>query len=180
MPSHLQSWRFVEAVENAGITSGCGNGNYCPASSVTRQEIAVFLLKAKFGAAFTPAACTVPPFADVPVTSGFCPWIRELAVQGITGGCDTVNYCPGQVVTRAQMAVLLLRAREGSSYAPPPCTAPTFSDVPCSSGFSPWIYELVRRGITSGCATGLYCPGSPNTRAQMAIFLATTFGLPLP
>jgi hypothetical protein len=180
VPSHLQSWRFIEAVENAGITGGCGSGNYCPGSSVTRQEIAVFLLKAKFGAAFTPAPCTVPPFSDVPITNGFCPWIRELAAQGITGGCTATTYCPGQLVTRAQMAVLLLRAREGGSYTPPACTVPTFTDVPCSNGFAPWIYELVRRGVTGGCATGQYCPGSPNTRAQMAIFLSTTFGLPLP
>lgn len=78
------------------------------------------------------------------------------------------------------MAVLLLRAREGASYNPPPCTVATFTDVPCTNGFAPWIYELVRRGITGGCAAGQYCPGSPNTRAQMAIFLSTTFGLPLP
>jgi hypothetical protein len=180
VPSHLLSWRFIEAVENAGITGGCGAGNYCPASSVTRQEIAVFLLKAKFGASFNPAPCTVAPFNDVPTTNPFCPWIRELAAQGITGGCNPGNYCPGQVVTRDQMAVLLLRARESASYTPPPCTAATFSDVPCTSIFSAWIYELVRRGVTGGCQPGLYCPASPNTRAQMAIFLATTFALPLP
>jgi hypothetical protein len=116
----------------------------------------------------------------VPTSNPFCPWIRELAAQGITGGCGSGNFCPAQVVTRDQMAVLLLRARESASYTPPPCSNPTFSDVPCSNLFSAWIYELVRRGVTGGCASGLYCPASPNTRAQMAIFLAATFGLPLP
>ena len=55
-----------------------------------------------------------------------------------------------------------------------------FSDVPCSSPFAVWINELVRRGITGGCGGGLFCPTAPNTRAQMAIFLTTTFGLALP
>ena len=52
--------------------------------------------------------------------------------------------------------------------------------MPCSSPFAAWINELVRRGITAGCGAGRYCPGSPNTRAEMAIFLTTTFALPLP
>jgi hypothetical protein len=40
--------------------------------------------------------------------------------------------------------------------------------VPCSSPFAAWVQELVARGITVGCAAGLYCPTDPVTRAQMA------------
>jgi S-layer homology domain len=35
--------RFVEALVAAGITGGCGGGNYCPDAPVTRGQIAVFL-----------------------------------------------------------------------------------------------------------------------------------------
>ena len=35
--------RFVEALVAAGITGGCGNGNYCPDAPVTRGQMAVFL-----------------------------------------------------------------------------------------------------------------------------------------
>jgi S-layer family protein len=35
--------RFVEALARAGITAGCGSGNYCPNSAVTRGQMAVFL-----------------------------------------------------------------------------------------------------------------------------------------
>jgi plastocyanin len=35
--------RFVEALVAAGITGGCGNGNYCPDDPVTRGQMAVFL-----------------------------------------------------------------------------------------------------------------------------------------
>jgi hypothetical protein len=177
------AWRFVEAVENAGITAGCSSGNYCPDTGVTRDQMAVFLLLAKEGAAYVPPACTTAPFDDVPAASPYCPWINDLVNRGVTAGCTTGvphNYCPTAVVTREQMAVFLLRTKDGPTYNPPACTTATFSDVPCSSGFSKWIYELVRRGIASGCGTGTFCPTQPNTRAQMAIFLTTTFGLPLP
>jgi hypothetical protein len=55
--------------------------------------------------------------------------------------------------------------------------SPSFSDVPCSSGFARWIEELVLRGITVGCGGGNYCPASPVTRGQMAVFLVATFSL---
>ena len=35
--------RFVEAVVAAGITGGCGGGNYCPDAPVSRAQMAVFL-----------------------------------------------------------------------------------------------------------------------------------------
>jgi hypothetical protein len=180
VPFNHFAWRFVEAVENAGVTGGCSPGSYCPDGTVTRDQMAVFLLLAREGAGYNPPACTTAPFNDVPVSSPFCKWIRELAARNVTSGCGNGNYCPSAPVTREQMAVFLLRTRDGGTYNPPACTVATFLDVPCSSPFAAWIYELVRRGITGGCATGLYCPTSPNTRAQMAIFLTTTFGLALP
>jgi hypothetical protein len=180
VPLNHFAWRFVEAVENAGVTGGCAAGVYCPNNPVNRGEMAVFLLLSREGAGYLPPACTTPPFNDVPVSHPFCRWIRELAARGITGGCGGGNYCPSALVTRDQMAVFLLKTREGGAYVPPACTAPMFNDVPCSNPFAIWINELVRRGITGGCGGGNYCPTQPNTRAQMAIFLTTTFGLPLP
>ena len=52
-----------------------------------------------------------------------------------------------------------------------------FSDVPASSPFCPWIEELARRGVVTGCGGGAYCPTSPVTREQMSVFLSVTFGL---
>jgi hypothetical protein len=76
------------------------------------------------------------------------------------------------------MAVFLLRTKDGPAYTPPAATGTAFSDVPVGSFGAAWIEELARRGITTGCGGGLYCPGTPVTRAQMAVFLVATFGLP--
>jgi len=84
-------------------------------------------------------------------------------------------------VTRAQMSVFLLKTDQGPSYTPPACTGIVFADVPCTGGiFDPWIEDLFGRGITGGCGGGNYCPASAVTRAQMAILVTKTFGLPLP
>ena len=109
-------------------------------------------------------------------------WIEQLSIEGTTAGCGGGNYCPDQPVTRAQMAVFLLRAEHGSTYTPPACSAPgIFGDVPCPGGFAvDWIERLYAEGVTGGCSSSplLYCPGSPNTRGQMAVFLVKTFNLP--
>jgi hypothetical protein len=119
-------------------------------------------------------------FADVPCSSSFAPWINELVRRGVTAGCGGGNYCPGNSVTRAQMAVFLLATLQGQGWSPPACTTPAFADVPCSSPFAPWVDELVRRGVTAGCGGGNYCPNSVVSRDQMAVFLATNFSLPVP
>jgi YD repeat-containing protein len=176
--SHF-AWRWVEDMVRFGITSGCGGGNYCPTGQVTRAQMAVFLLVARHGAGYQPPPATGTMFLDVPLSHPVAAWIEQLAREGITGGCGGGNFCPGNPVNRAQMAVFLLVAKYGPGYAPPPATGTVFSDVPANGFAAAWIEQLVREGITGGCGGGNYCPASPVNRAQMAIFLSTAFRLGL-
>jgi hypothetical protein len=173
-------YRFVEGLLHHGVTSGCGGTAYCPASSTTREQMAAFVLTAREGAGYLPAACVTPVFTDVPASSPFCRFIEELVRRGVTGGCGSGNYCPAAPVSREQMAVFVLRTLD-PDLDPPNCVAGSerFNDVPASSAFCRWIEELARRGIVNGCAQGLYCPTAPVTREQMAVFLTQTFGLTL-
>jgi hypothetical protein len=180
VPASNPFFPFVEAMFNNGISSGCGGGNFCPGNVVTRDQMAVFLLRAKLGASFSPPACTTQAFNDVPCSNPFAPWINNLAFRGITSGCGGGNYCPGNAVTRDQMAVFLLVTLLGSGFTPPACTTPVFSDVPCSNPFAPWINNLAARGITGGCGGGKFCPGNTVTREQMSVFLSTAFSLAVP
>jgi hypothetical protein len=177
VPVNHQFYTFVTTLVRNEITVGVGGGNFGVAQNTLRQQMAVFLLKSKFGICYTPPPCTTQVFPDVPCSSNFAPWINELVAQGITGGCGGGNYCPANPVNRQQMAVFLLKTLEGSGYTPPDCTAATFTDVPCSSPFAPWIYELVARNITAGCGGGNYCPLANANRGQMATFLVKTFSL---
>jgi hypothetical protein len=182
VPTNYWAWMFVERLYAAGITGGCATSplRYCPEESVTRAQMAVFLLRGIHGASYNPPAVGAGTgFADVPTTYWASAWIKQLVVEGITVGCGNGNYCPEAPVTRAQMAVFLLRSKYGASYNPPAVGSSTgFTDVPTTYWAGAWIKQLVAEGITSGCGTGTYCPESPVTRAQMAVFLVRTFGLP--
>jgi hypothetical protein len=141
--------------------------------------MAVFLLKASLGEHYAPPPATGAVFGDVPASAFAAAWIEDLAARGVTGGCGGGDFCPDATVTRAQMAVFLLKALNGSSYAPPPA-AGIFGDVPVGAFAADWIEDLYGRAITGGCSASplLYCPGNPNTRGQMAVFLTKTFDLP--
>ncbi len=169
-------YEFIETIADNDITTGCGNGLYCPSSGVTRAQMAVFLLKSKHGSGYAPPAATGTVFSDVPAGSFAAAWIEQLADEGISSGCGSGRYCPNGIVTRAQMAVFILRATHAAGYAPPPATG-MFTDLQINDPFTPWVEELAREGITSGCGTGIFCPNLPNSRGQMAAFLVRAFGL---
>jgi uncharacterized protein (DUF1800 family) len=167
----------VEAIVRDGITGGCGAGNYCPSSAVTRAQMAVFLLRAEHGAAYVPPPATGNVFGDVTTGTFGADWIEQLYAEGITGGCmggTPPLYCPSSTVTRGQMAAFLLKIYHGTGYTPPPATG-VFADVPIAMPLAPWIEEMARLAVTSGCGGSNYCPSNPVTRGQMAVFLAKTF-----
>jgi subtilisin-like proprotein convertase family protein len=176
-PTSNPFYGFIENVFHNGVTGGCNATDYCPDTSTLRQQMAVFVLKAKQGSSYTPPACT-GLFSDVPCPSLFADWIEELANRGVVTGCGGGNYCPTNPVLRQQMAVFLLKTLLGAGYTPPSCTG-VFADVPCPSLFADWIEDLYNRSIAAGCGGGNFCPISPTTRGQMAPFLVKTFGLSL-
>jgi S-layer family protein len=177
-------WAFdwIERLYAAGITGGCGTGpvRYCPDTTVTRDQMAIFLLRGIHTSSYNPPAVGGSTgFSDVPTSYWAAAWIKQLAAEGITGGCGGGNYCPSGAVTRDQMAVFLLKSKHGANYTPPSVGGSTgFGDVPTSYWAAAWIKQLAAEGITGGCGAGTYCPGSPVTRAQMAVFLVRTFNLP--
>jgi hypothetical protein len=111
VPTNFMFYDWIEEFSAQGFTAGCGGGNYCPNSAVTREQMAVFLLLGKYGIGYQPDSCNAQtnpsPFGDVPDSSVFCGWIKQLVDDGITAGCGGGNYCPQAPVTRGQMAVFM-------------------------------------------------------------------------
>ena len=183
VPGTYWAWPWIETLYANNITGGCETLTmlYCPETQVTRAQMAIFLERGIHGSAYEPSPATGAVFGDVPIDHWAGAWIEQLAADGVTGGCGSGDFCPEAPVTRAQMAVFLLRAKYGSAYVPPEVGAGTgFTDVPADHWTAPWIKQLAAENITGGCGTGIYCPNNPVTRAEMAIFLTRTFNLSAP
>lgn len=112
VPPSNPFYAFIEEMAVRQITFGCGGGNYCPTSPVTREQMAAFIIRGI--GEFNPPTPAQQRFNDVPPTNLFYNFIDRMAVLGITSGCSTNPplYCPLDLTTRGQMAVFLVRAFE--------------------------------------------------------------------
>ena len=160
--SDVASSIFIDAITwlyYEGITGGCGGGRFCPTATVTRAEMASFLVR----------ALGLPPSGNDFFTDDEGSIhendINALAAAGITGGCTSTRYCPTAQVTRQQMASFLVRA-----FDLPPAGSDFFTDDEGSIHEND-INALAAAGITGGCTATTFCPFQAVTREQMAAFL---------
>ena len=114
--------RHIHYIFERGVTQGCPYPNYCPASVVSRDQMAAFVARAMAGGdAAVPMGWTNPAnarsydcgasppvlaFSDVPAESIFCKHIHYLWATEVISGCDpgAGKYCPSDPVYRDQMA----------------------------------------------------------------------------
>ena len=159
----------ILAIHDAGITAGCDADSFCPEAIVTRAQMASFLTR----------ALDLEPsednrFGDVAGGSTHAGAINAIADAGITVGCNQAGtrFCPGEAVSRAQMASFLARA-----LGLDPIDGRQFSDVPADSVHLGAINAIAAAGITKGCdsAGTRFCPNKALPRAEMASFLARSF-----
>ena len=153
----------IQWLLDEGITSGCSANRFCPDASVTRGQMAAFLVRA-LGLPST----TSDYFTDDAGTT-FENDINRLAEAGITRGCTGTTFCPNATVSRGQMAAFLVRALGLPSTALEP-----FDDVAAST-FENDINRLAAADITRGCTATMFCPDATVTRGQMAAFLHRAF-----
>lgn len=156
----------IEALVVAGITRGCDENLYCPGKEITRAQVASFLDRG------LQLPDTDTDFFSDDDGSVHEDAINRIAAAGITQGCGEDLYCGAKLLTRAQMATLLVRSIAGLS----PATTDHFTDDD-GSVHEDAINILAENGITQGCDTGRYCPGERVRRSAMASFLARALGL---
>ena len=112
-------------------------------------------------------------FPDVPKNSSFYNEITYLTSEGIISGYSNGEFRPGKRVTRAEAAIMIGRAL---GYEKKQVTT-NFPDVPKESQASGYIQQAYENGIISGYTDGLFKPGNPVTRGEMAIFIARAYDL---
>jgi hypothetical protein len=128
----------IEALAAAGITYGCNppeDDRFCPDDPVSRGQMAAFLVRA-----LDLDGGDGDRFVDDD-GSVFEADIEALAAAGITYGCNPPEddrFCPGDPVTRGQMAAFLVRALPGLDPLPVPTTTPTTtSSTPTTTSTTP-------------------------------------------
>ena len=168
---------YIEVIYQAGFSSGYGSATiFAPEFSVTREQMAAFIVRAKEGEPASDYCSTGSPFPDCTTDSWSCRYVKRLYELGLTTGYGTTGlYMPSYEVTREQMAAFLIRAIEGEPLSTYCDSGSPFSDVSTSRWSCIYIKRLYELGITTGYGNGLYGPNDLVTRAQMAVFLGRAF-----
>ncbi|MCC6345867.1 MAG: S-layer homology domain-containing protein [Nitrospirales bacterium] len=161
------AYDYINALYGSGITTGCGEGRYCPSDEVTRAQMAAFVIRAKFGESFSHT--TTPYFSDVSPENPYFKYVQKLKDEGIT----TVSgrYDSGGDVTRGQAAAFIIRAKFGESFSH--TTTPYFTDVPESNPYFKYVQKLKDESITS--VSEQYAIDTIVTRDQVAALLSRAF-----
>ena len=141
---------------------------------LTAAAVAAALL-----AAIPTTAAAHEGFSDVPDSGPHSANIHTLDHAGTFVGteCGPQEFCPWDPLTRAHMAVWLVRVIDGSD--PAPVTGTRFVDVDGTHPQAAFIERFAALGITEGCDSEplRYCPDDNVSRAQMASFLVRAFNL---
>jgi hypothetical protein len=175
----------IDCMAHYGIMPGTSSTTFEPGLGVTRQEMALILIRAA-----GPAGIDVPRVRDQGFDDiGHLPRetrdsINQLAQLEITQGRTPTTYVPDRVVNRRQMAQFFTRflreAPVGEGGVDVESVVPddrVFTDIE-QLPHDPYnairlIYEL---GVTVGTTATTYSPNDPVTRAQMALFVSRMLG----
>lgn len=115
-----------------------------------------------------------PTFLDVPEEHPYHGVIEAVYRIGYTAGCSAypLRFCPDAPLSRAEGAVIILRALHGAGFSPDTPRAQVFNDVPSSSWAARWVGALWEQGLVAGCGEGppRFCPDQALTRAEASVF----------
>lgn len=105
-PTH---WAFaaVEEQVGRGVLNSCGEQSFCPDAPISWAYVAVVMQRALSLPWVSPAT---PRFDDIPTDHWAFGSIESAAARDVVRGCSATRYCPGDLITRAQAAVMLVRA----------------------------------------------------------------------
>ncbi|MFN7937227.1 MAG: SBBP repeat-containing protein [Bryobacteraceae bacterium] len=107
VPATHPFFKWIQKLRQINVTQGCNLTQYCPDESVTRGQMAAFLIRSKFGNNFQYPSGQA--FTDVPTNHAFYSHIQKLRQTGVTLGCTATVFCVNDPTTRSQMAAFLTR-----------------------------------------------------------------------
>ncbi|WP_127491889.1 alpha-amylase family glycosyl hydrolase [Paenibacillus glycanilyticus] len=173
------AWEMIRELASKHVITGVTAGRFEPERSVTRAEFAALLVRAMSLQATKPAG-----FADVAASSWYADSVAAAAEAGIIKGRTATTFAPNAVITREEMAVMLMRAYEAKSGKKVESSVEgntegnTFND---SAAIHDWakasIDAAVKLGFINGKGQGKFDPQGNTTRAESAKVIYKLLGL---
>jgi uncharacterized spore protein YtfJ len=158
----------IEALVNAGVITGYPDGTFKPNNTITRAEFATAVVKAfnlelKSGKVFND---TANHWAE--------DFIATAAANGLISGYNDTTFGPNDLITREQMAVLIVNATGLTEVS----SAKTFAD---GASISDWAKDGVAiasgNDLITGYPDNTFKPKGNATRAEAVTILINALTL---
>jgi hypothetical protein len=164
----------IDCLATRGLVQGTGNGTYAPGTTVTRAQMATFLVRLLDEAGVELPEDVEDAFDDDDGNTHEAA-INRLAAAGLLTGSADGEVVPQAPLTRAQMAALLVRALEaaGSELT---SELDYFRDDDGSTHEAA-INLAAAAGVGTGRQLLEFAPGEKLSRAQLATFLTRALDL---
>lgn len=170
----------VDCLAHYRITLGRGDERFEPGETVTRAQMARFLIRAALPAGIELRSAPDQGFTDVGhLSAETVRAVNQLAALSIARGRTPTTFAPGDVVTRAQMAQFLARFLRAAPVGPGGTDIDDvrpddeiFTDIGhLNRDAHDAIRRLYEMGVTTGTGYNSFSPERPVTRGQMAAFI---------
>ena len=135
----------VEALAEAGIVNGMGDGTFAPQKTMTRAELCAIIVR---GVGRSPASGT--PFSDVPGSKWYTPWIAAAFDAGIVQGVGGSRFIPESTISRQEAAVMVRRAARILGFEGTPPRTDILSARPDGDSVAKWAREDVAFCLENG------------------------------
>lgn len=173
-----QHWAFpyITELANRKVLTGPGDGLFYPDNCVTRAEFVAMLAKMHGGYL---SNVNKSDFADVAPNDWFAPYVYWASSAGIVTGISESEFAPHMLLTREQMATIIMRycawidAALSPKYAIVHFTdADTIADYAATA-----IASAQTAGVLTGYPDGSFGPQKSLTRCEAAKVLYTVIAL---
>lgn len=172
LPDTNWAYVYVNYLYCHGAITGYSDGTFRPNNSSSRGQFTKILVLS-FG--WTPYAPALPTFSDVPPPSTFYAYVESAVQHGVISGYPDGTFRPGNDVSRAQAAKILVLGKAWPLVSPP---SPTFTDVPPGDWAYSYVETAVQHAIVSGYSDGTFRPAVSVSRAQLSKMTALSAQAP--
>jgi len=157
---------YINTLYSLGIISGYSDGTYRPDESVTRAQLAKFIVNG-FDLGSDDSG---EQFPDIDKNSSLASYVQVLRNSGIIDGFSDGTFRPDTPVSRGAATKFIVNAMEqiGIDVETDVPSGISFSDVGVGNTFGKYIMFLSEKQVVGGYSDGTFKPTGNLTRGQMA------------
>lgn len=171
VPSTHWAYESIEALVAMGIITGRGNGIFDPGSNMIRGDFVTVLGRL---AGINISSYTGSDFSDVSSSMYYSPYIKWASSNALVTGYSSTSFAPGDNITRAQMATLIVRYADHAGITLPTGVGDGGKFVD-DSKIDSWAYEAVYAardaGLINGKTGNVFDPAGKATRAEICALI---------